>query len=379
MEDGAEEIRMNIVIMNRQYGDTVGGVERASIRLANEMAARGHNVHVISLDLPEAQTAFPLDGRVTWHRISRISAKGKAGWRERFRRHCAIFRILKEHRIDAAIGFQDGAYLSLVTGAIGTGVPVIAAERNAPSRFDYLSGKHAKFVAFNSFRLAARVTLQCASYADGYPDYLRDKIVVIPNSVDAAMTQADAAGAGKSAKEIVFVGRLDYQKNPAVLLAAFEKIHTAFPGWVLRFVGGGPYEERLIEQAERSGIRGKVFFEGMQKDVDKYYAGAQVFCLPSLWEGFPNALGEAMAHGLACVGFKACSGVRDLIADGTTGILAEGKTDDSASLSQCLAALMASDQMRVSMGHAASEAMKAYEPRKIYDLWEELFRSVRRR
>lgn len=379
MEHGQKEIRMNIVIMNRQYGDIVGGVERASVRLANEMIARGHNVHIISLDLPDAWMAFQLDGRAVWHRISNISAKRKAGFKERVHRHCAIHKILKQHKIDAGIGFQDGAYLSLVMGAIGTGVPVIAAERNAPSRFDYMSSRHAKFIAFNSFRLAARVTLQCASYAGSYPGYLQNKIIVIPNSVDAAKMRADAAGMNKDVKEIVFVGRLDYQKNPGALLSAFAKIHTVFPDWILRFVGGGPYEDGLRAQAEQLGIAPKVLFEGMQKDVEKYYAGAQIFCLPSLWEGFPNALGEAMAHGLPSVGFKSCSGVCDLIEDGVTGFLAEGKTDDVESLSQNLAKLMGSDDARAAMGAASREAMKAYAPQKIYDRWEELFRSVKRR
>ncbi|PZO87123.1 MAG: glycosyltransferase family 4 protein [Micavibrio aeruginosavorus] len=268
--------------------------------------------------------------------------------------------------------------MSLVTGAVGTGVPVIAAERNAPSRFDYMSNKRAKTIAYNSFRMASRITVQCPSYVNQYPEYIRKKIVVIPNSVDAARAKADAAGVYNSMKEILFVGRLDYQKNPATLLSAFAKIHECYPDWVLRFVGGGPYEEKLLEQAEKLGIASKVFFEGMQKDVEKYYAAAQIFCLPSLWEGFPNALGEAMAHGLPSVGFQSCSGVCDLIENGVTGFLAEGKTDDAESLSQNLAKLMESDDVRKAMGAASYEAMNAYEPKQIYDRWEELFLSVSR-
>ncbi|PZO87124.1 MAG: hypothetical protein DI626_04755 [Micavibrio aeruginosavorus] len=94
MEDGAKEIRMNILIMNRQYDDTVGGVERASIRLANEMAARGHQVHIVSLDLPDAQMKFALDDRVMWHRIAKVSAKIKAVFKERIRRYYAIHRLI---------------------------------------------------------------------------------------------------------------------------------------------------------------------------------------------------------------------------------------------------------------------------------------------
>lgn len=382
MEDGAQEIFMsigllNIAIFSRQYGDTIGGVERASIRLANEMAAREHVVHIISLDLPNASMAFPLDSKVRWHKVAKVSAKHRAGWSERLQRQIAIRQVLLREKIDVTIGFQDGAYLTLLTSAIGTGIPVIAAERNSPSRFDHLSNKKARDFVFNSFRFAARITVQCPSYRDMYPAYLKEKIVLIPNSVDPAEEIADPEGLHASIKEILFVGRLDYQKNPEVLLSAFAILTERYPDWRLRFVGGGPYEEKLKAQAAALGIVKNVIFEGFQTKVDPYLAKAQIFCLPSLWEGFPNALGEAMAHGLPAVGFEKCSGVRDLIEHGKTGILVEG-SNDTAALAEGLGLLIASAARRRDMGAAGIAAMRSYTPEKVYERWETLFRDVTR-
>ena len=125
---------IRLLLMNRKYDQTVGGVERISISIANEMALRGHECHIASLDLPDAQMYYDLNPCVTWHKISKQSATQKAGWSERLSRFIKLRRIIQKNKVNVAIGFQDGAYLSIATSAFGTGVPVIAAERNAPSR-----------------------------------------------------------------------------------------------------------------------------------------------------------------------------------------------------------------------------------------------------
>lgn len=380
MENGAEEIRMTrplrILLMNRQYDNTVGGVERASIRLANEMSARGNECHILSLDMHDAEMPFPLDARVQWHRISSTSAKEKAGWSERIKRFHKIRSILQDNNIDVAMGFQDGAYLSLMTAALGTGVKIVAGERNAPTRFEYLSNKKAKHIVFNSFRFADAITVQCPSYKEQYPAYLQQKIVVIPNSVDPPKSLSIPSADRVSSKEILFVGRLDYQKNVTTLISAFGLLAARYPDWILRLVGDGPYAEKLQKKAADLGVYSQVFFEGMQKNVEKYYTGAHVFCLPSLWEGFPNVLGEAMSHGLPSVGFRRCSGVCDLIQNDVTGILVEGDVLTAQNLSENLEKLMTSADLRKSMGAASAEAMKDYRPNAVYSQWEVLFKRL---
>lgn len=113
----------------------------------------------------------------------------------------------------------------------------------------------------------------------------------------------------------------------------------------------------------------RVFLKGKCAALEDVYTAADVFCFPSAYEGFGLALAEAMSAGLPAVGFRSCPGVNALIRDGETGILTE---DSVESFSSAMAALMDSRMLRVRMGQAGRDAMKAYAPEQIWDRWEQL-------
>lgn len=362
--------KLRILIMNRKYDGTVGGVERMSTLLASEMSERGHECHIVSLDRPDAKMYFPLSPNVQWHRIAETEAQVKASWQERFKRFLKIRSIMKDHKIDVAIGFQDGAYLSLLTSSIGTVVSVIAAERNSPSRFDYLRNKNMKHFVFNIFRFARFVTIQCAGYKKLYPEFLQDKIRTISNPVQPAKVTIQPK-APDSIKTLLFAGRLDYQKNAGVLVDAFAMIAAQFPTWRLLLIGNGPDREMLEKKISAHRLGHQIQIENARENIETAYIDSDLFCLPSYWEGFPNTLAEAMAHGLPSVGFKNCAGVNELINDNVTGLLADG-INNKESLSQALARLMEDDSKRNSMSLACVQSMKQYAPEIVFNQWEEL-------
>jgi len=110
-------------------------------------------------------------------------------------------------------------------------------------------------------------------------------------------------------------------------------------------------------------------------DVSAEYRAADLFCLPSRWEGFPNALAEAMAHGLPAVGFRHCAGVNELILPGHNGQLADGN-DDADTLAAVLGPLMLDSAARARMGMEARRITERYRPEKSFDDWEQLLRRV---
>lgn len=362
---------MNILIMNRQYDGIFGGVELMSTALANEMNARGHNVHIVSLDMPDAKMRYDLNDSIQWHKISTVPAAKKASWLERLQRFKKIRNIAQSNNIDVAIGFQDGAFLSLALALLKTDIPVIAAERNSPSRFEFTKEGKYQNLRYQSFRLAKNVTVQCDSYIKKYPAYLREKIVPISNPVFPVKKKSDPKGKKAKEKIILSVGRASYQKNYEVLVRAFSKISSKYPDWKLVLVGDGDRLEKLKFMAKGCAIE----FAGYQKDPAPYYAEAQIFCLPSLWEGFPNALAEAMSHGLSCVGFKGCDGINDLIEDGKTGYLAAGN-DNAESLAEALDTMISEDEKWQEMGDAGRKKISQYTPELIYDKWEALFKEI---
>lgn len=361
--------------MNRQYHEIFGGVEYMSTSLVNEMVKRGHNCHLLSLDQETAQIKYDLDPSIKWHKVSTVSAREKASWQERSNRLKWIREILIDEEIDVAIGFQDGAFLSLAVAGFGTKVPVIAAERNAPTRFDFIKeGKYRQF-RYNSFRLAAAVTVQCPSYVDLYPSYLRERMHVIPNPVFPVSGRAQPRGVAGNKKTLLTVGRISYQKNFHVLIHAFSEIAEKFPEWQLVIVGDGEGRKTLDQLIKRQGVERQVQLVGYAQDPSSYYQSAQLFCLPSRWEGFPNALAEAMSYGLPSVGFADCAGVYDLVERNVSGKLAQGN-ENHKSLSTALSDLMADDAARAVMGQAALKRSGEFTPSKVYDMWEELFYKV---
>ncbi len=126
----------------------------------------------------------------------------------------------------------------------------------------------------------------------------------------------------KNDDKIIFgtVARLVHQKGHTFLLDAIPAVLEKYPNARWRFVGGGDKESVLRQQAERLGIAHAVEFTGNQSDVPSFLHSFDVFVLPSLWEGFPNVLLEAMACGLPVIA-TSVEGTIELVVDDETGIL----------------------------------------------------------
>jgi glycosyltransferase involved in cell wall biosynthesis len=364
---------MKIMFICRAFDNMAGGVERMAAILMNEMVRREHDVSLLTWDVGDSPSPFyHIDQKVDWFRLNMGDPNQAASFLLRLRRAIVIRKHVSGKKPDVIIGFQHGCFWTAKVSCLGMPVLFIAAERNAPSRMDFNSeGKKRKLI-FQSFRLAHRVTIQCESYRDDYPGYLRSKIVAIPNPVFAAQDFAKPAGKNGQSKTLLCVARLSYQKNLQVLIEAFALIAGRHPEWVLKIAGEGESRPQLEGMIDQLQMKGKVILAGAVKDVSSLYVGSHLFCLPARWEGFPNALAEAMAHGLPAVGFAGCAGVRDLIMNEETGLLAQGN-GDSETLARALDCLMADDEKRSAMGSRAVEGMRQYEPQAIFTAWEDLF------
>jgi glycosyltransferase involved in cell wall biosynthesis len=131
-----------------------------------------------------------------------------------------------------------------------------------------------------------------------------DKITVLYNGVEEGrFAGVDTAGArsvlGIPEDGIVVgtVGRLTHQKGQKYLLEAMPAVLKEFSGALLLVVGDGPAVNGLRELVKQTGLDGSVIFTGSRRDVPAMLAAMDIFVFPSLWEGLPNALIEAMAAG----------------------------------------------------------------------------------
>jgi glycosyltransferase involved in cell wall biosynthesis len=366
---------MKLLLTCRAFDKMAGGVERMSTALMNEMCRRGHELSLLTWDRSEAKAFYKFDERITWHTLDMGDHLLKASWALRFKRARRVRRLVKTLKPDVILAFQHGTFLSMRLFTYGLGIPTIAAERNAPSRFDHLKAGRYKNFIFQSFRLATRITIQCESYCNEYPAYLRSRIVTIPNPVFPAKSHANPQGEPGQQKTLLSIGRLSYQKNYLVLIKAFAALSKEFPNWRMVIAGEGEDRPRLEAEIADHGLVNLVTLPGATEDVGSLYCESHLLCLPSRWEGFPNVLAEALSHGLPAVGFEGCAGVRDLIQQGENGLLAEGN-GNVESLAICLKALMGDDARRARMGEAGIRSVEPYNPQHIFDTWENLFYEV---
>lgn len=348
-----------------------GGAERMVCQLAGALAARGFEVHLISWDDGDAIAFYPIDPAVRWTKLGFA-----AGHMDKLRRIQALHSVLRSNSIKVLVGFVMSGDRTVFAAAKLAGVKLVAAERNAPEMYRFRYGAIKRWATFCLLGLADRIVVQMESYVAGYPLHLHGRIVSISNPVPIAQFSAKPDRADSTGMfTILTVSRLDpVQKRVGCLVGAFSRVANRFPNWCLRIIGDGPEESDLCKRIQKSGLKDRVKIEPSTHDVFDAYAQSHLFVIPSLWEGFPNALAEAMSHRLPAVGFSKAAGVVDLIApDG--GWLAEG-LDDEETLAIVLTEAMADGEERLRRGRSAAQHMRQFSPDHQFDRWADLLYSL---
>jgi glycosyltransferase involved in cell wall biosynthesis len=363
---------MRLLFVTRAIDNMAGGLERMVISIMNALSP-DHEVSLLTWDSHRATAFYPMAARISWHRLDIGDPRVKASLGTILARMAKVRRLVNDIAPDVIVCFQGGSFRSMQLYTAGLGIPLVAAERTSPSLYDHANNSRVRFVEHQAFRFAQRITIQFERYRDLYPAYLRARMVTIPNSVPQAarLARPDVAGA-RGRWRLLSVGRLGYQKNFSVLIDAFARLAEGFPDWDLRIVGEGEDRGALEAQlARQPRLKGRVSLPGAISEIEQEYVAAHLFCLSSRWEGFPNALAEALASGLPAVGFAGCDGMLDLIQPDHNGAIATGNCDGAA-LADALAPLMADTARRATLGRNAVSSVAAYQPEKIFQLWEKV-------
>jgi glycosyltransferase involved in cell wall biosynthesis len=175
-------------------------------------------------------------------------------------------------------------------------------------------------------------------------------------------------------QSVTYLGRFSPEKGPRFLLEAWGMLAATHPGWRLEMIGSGPLEEELREGLG-AGLASMTFHPPTAEPM-RVLMNTAILALPSLTEGFPLALAEAMACGVACVASDCSSGVLALVDDGRTGLIA--RRGDAAHLAEQLARLMESADLRTRLGLAARLSVERLQLPAVIDRWEALFTDVLR-
>jgi glycosyltransferase involved in cell wall biosynthesis len=176
--------------------------------------------------------------------------------------------------------------------------------------------------------------------------------------------------ADPAAQVVVAAGRLSTQKGFDLLLAAWEPVAAARPGWQLRIYGRGHLRDSLEATIAARGPGAAVSLMGVTHDIGSALAGGSVFVLSSRHEGFGMVLIEAMSKGLAVVSFDCPHGPADIIDDGRDGLLVPA--GDVEALSAALLRVIDDEALRRRLGAAGVESAQRYDRTEITARWEDL-------
>jgi glycosyltransferase involved in cell wall biosynthesis len=202
-------------------------------------------------------------------------------------------------------------------------------------------------------------------------------IEIVPNGVDTEMFQPVGRAEEPDDKvKLLFVGRLADQKGLSYLIRALGQLEPAIRQKIeVELVGAGPEEPMLRSMVAELGLENVVRFAGWvpRTDIVSHYQAADVFVLPSLDEGLPNVVLEAMASGHAIIATD-ITGNRELVRDGVNGLLVPPADPDA--LANAIRRVVESASLRVAMGRKSRELVGPYSWAHTVDRYLELSQRI---
>ena len=182
------------------------------------------------------------------------------------------------------------------------------------------------------------------------------RVSVIYNGIDLSRCVPKTTYETGETVTILHVGRFDVPKNHPGLLEAFRLLLETHPECRLRLVGDGELRPDMEKLAQEKGIADFVEFCGMQSNVYPYLHDADIFTLPSIYEGNPMTIIEAMGTGLPIVASRV-GGIPDMISDGESGLLVE---PEPQSICAGLTRLVGDAALRQRLGLAARKQSQTF-------------------
>ena len=352
---------------------TMGGAERVLSRMANHWAGTGRHVTLITWDGAE-HDSYALSSHV--HRVGLNQLARSRGLLSAVHHNWRRVRVLRNALIDArpdvVISFLDTMNVTTGLACLGTGIPVIATERTDPRQ-------HRIGFVWNMLRRwtyprCSALVVQTAEIRRHFVPPLSDSSVcVIPNAVFAA--EPSTPPSDLDGRSIVLgVGRLSNEKGFDLLIEAFAGLADDHPHWRLVILGDGPQRQSLEQDIRRWGLQDRMELRGWVTVPSDWYAAADVFVLPSRYEGFPNALLEAMASGSPVIATNCSPSIREIIDHDQNGLVVQAA--DLSELSRALRRMMTDADLRNRLGTAARQVSTRFCQKAYFQKWESLIDSV---
>lgn len=269
-----------------------GGAERVVSTLSNELSERGHQVSIMMASANKKESFYDLTQQIELFAL----CEGYSKKVNPLKRIELLRKKYEELQPDIVISFLPHicvyTWLSLRNGKI----PYILSERNDPNQYSILY----KALIKKAFKTANGCVFQTHDAIKWYRKNAKDTDRVIFNAVGlTSVPPVDKLIERK--KSVLFVGRIDEQKNYKMLLEAYKLFLEDNNEYVLDIYGDCPQEKIFYEYARKLGVEDKIHHHGKSSTWHKNEYNAGLFVSTSNYEGMSNSLQEAAALGIPCV------------------------------------------------------------------------------
>jgi GalNAc-alpha-(1->4)-GalNAc-alpha-(1->3)-diNAcBac-PP-undecaprenol alpha-1,4-N-acetyl-D-galactosaminyltransferase len=348
-----------------------GGTERVVALLASHWADRGLNVSLLTY-AGEKPDHYAVPASVNRLRISLLweSAGPASRALSEIRRRRTLRASIARSGAEIILSFGEATNVRVLSAALGLGIPVVVSERIDPRQ--YVIPKSWHLLRRLLYPLARYVVVQTDSVASWARAFVAEsKIRVIPNPVRPVSQRYERPAAIAGRLWVVAVGRLAEQKGFDLLLDAYAQSKLTEAGWRLAILGEGPERDSLERKITQLGLSKSVLMPGTVGEPQAWMQHADLFVLPSRYEGFPNALLEAMSCGLAVAAFDCPSGPGEIVRHEQTGLLVPPGNVDA--LSAAITRLATDADFRRRLGSAAATDVAArFSIERVSAMWEDL-------
>ncbi len=352
---------LSILFLGTQIA--TGGAQKVLLDQARWFHQRGHKVFAVFFYDKE-------DLQPSWQAVSdfpvidlKVFQKGRAGIVNGILLIKGLFclwRLLRREKIDVIETFTHDSNMLALPIAWLARVPVrIATHHGQIEGFSrWREFVHSWIINTNIAIVLVAVSEKTRQIAlkEGVK---AEHISVIQNGIDPlrfdGMQRVEVRremGVGADDLFLLSIGRLVYQKAHEVLISAMLIVLKEYPTVKLGICGDGVLREILEDQIKSHQLEGAVRLWGRQDNVAKFLAAADIFVLPSRWEGLPIAVLEAMSAGLPIIATKV-EGVDEVIDEGVHGFLVP--VEDADALAQAILQLLRDPQLRARMGAAVKQ------------------------
>lgn len=352
---------------------TKDGAESQLLKTLERLKPDEYEVHVI-LSRTEGERIRELTTQPCVRNVTVLKSEGKK--RKILENAFALGGVIKAIQPDLVHSWLwYSNFLSGLSNRLGLWrrIPLIISQRG-----DY-HARYSKFrlwitekIIYNSADILLTNSEQIQQHLQTL--YPKKIIYSIPNFLNFPTEEWSPAQRNNSEKRIVCVGRFAAEKGHRFLIEALNWLDCEGVSWECVFLGDGELQSELRGLAENLNLSDKISFPGFCEDVYSELLKSDLFVLPSLHEGSPNALIEAMGLGLPCIATDV-GGITDLIENGKNGILVPPK--DSVSLSNALHHLLTNQNIAMDLGeNARITIQEKFDNTESFRKLEDIYRSV---